>query len=302
MNRLFLTLGVAAFIGLAGFCGQVSADTIPYAYNPAGSIFNYHFPDSSSNLSTGTATDLSTAGNNATSHYFTDTGLSSNVPAGMTGYSMDSGVSGDGKGLRTVGTHLLDTQDVAKYGGFIYDVWVYPTAWASTWGGFIISYSGTESLRIGPSTDQKYGTDQKFVFNISNANTSDILIKSSVIALNNWYHVVAVFDTEGNEAIYGTVGNKTGWYVKGKMSLYVNDVLAASAAMTSTRKDYSGDDINQPFGVGVQPLPGSTSYDFPGLIYNPKVSYLNAIPEPSTLSLLACGLIGLLAYAWRKRR
>jgi hypothetical protein len=26
------------------------------------------------------------------------------------------------------------------------------------------------------------------------------------------------------------------------------------------------------------------------------------IPEPSTMALLACGLIGLLAYAWRKRR
>ncbi|NLF07149.1 MAG: PEP-CTERM sorting domain-containing protein [Pirellulaceae bacterium] len=26
------------------------------------------------------------------------------------------------------------------------------------------------------------------------------------------------------------------------------------------------------------------------------------IPEPSTLALLACGLLGLLAYAWRKRR
>ena len=26
------------------------------------------------------------------------------------------------------------------------------------------------------------------------------------------------------------------------------------------------------------------------------------VPEPSTLALLACGLIGLLAYAWRKRK
>ncbi|MCG2685700.1 MAG: PEP-CTERM sorting domain-containing protein [Planctomycetales bacterium] len=26
------------------------------------------------------------------------------------------------------------------------------------------------------------------------------------------------------------------------------------------------------------------------------------IPEPSTLALLAAGLLGLLCYAWRKRR
>ena len=27
-----------------------------------------------------------------------------------------------------------------------------------------------------------------------------------------------------------------------------------------------------------------------------------AVPEPSTLALLAAGLVGLLAYAWRKRK
>jgi hypothetical protein len=29
---------------------------------------------------------------------------------------------------------------------------------------------------------------------------------------------------------------------------------------------------------------------------------VKAVPEPSTLALLAGGLLGLIAYAWRKRK
>jgi hypothetical protein len=33
-----------------------------------------------------------------------------------------------------------------------------------------------------------------------------------------------------------------------------------------------------------------------------QISTVNSIPEPSTFVLAAIGLIGLLAYAWRKRK
>ena len=36
--------------------------------------------------------------------------------------------------------------------------------------------------------------------------------------------------------------------------------------------------------------------------YNQTVSVGAAVPEPSTLLLAAAGLLGLLAYAWRKRK
>ena len=36
--------------------------------------------------------------------------------------------------------------------------------------------------------------------------------------------------------------------------------------------------------------------------YGHTASVTAAVPEPSTLLLAAAGLVGLLAYAWRKRR
>ena len=32
------------------------------------------------------------------------------------------------------------------------------------------------------------------------------------------------------------------------------------------------------------------------------VSIMPGVPEPTTIGLLASGVVGLLAYAWRKRR
>ena len=36
--------------------------------------------------------------------------------------------------------------------------------------------------------------------------------------------------------------------------------------------------------------------------YNQSAGVTAAVPEPSTLLLAAAGLVGLLAYAWRKRK
>ena len=40
----------------------------------------------------------------------------------------------------------------------------------------------------------------------------------------------------------------------------------------------------------------------PELDHMPAVILAKAVPEPSSLALAAAGLLGLLAYAWRKRR
>jgi hypothetical protein len=39
-----------------------------------------------------------------------------------------------------------------------------------------------------------------------------------------------------------------------------------------------------------------------GGAYRPFITVTEAVPEPSTLALVATGLLGLLAYAWRKRK
>ena len=55
-----------------------------------------------------------------------------------------------------------------------------------------------------------------------------------------------------------------------------------------------------------QTIPAGFSVDGAGLDA-PAIALLNGagiktVPEPGTIALLAAGLLGLLAYAWRKRK
>jgi hypothetical protein len=42
--------------------------------------------------------------------------------------------------------------------------------------------------------------------------------------------------------------------------------------------------------------------DYPQVCVDDVSAVYTAVPEPTMLALLATGVIGLLAYAWRKRR
>ncbi len=299
MNRMFFTLGVGVVIALVGFRGQVSAESIPYAYNPNLPVFEYHFPESSDNLAAGSVVDSSTAGNDATTYGFTTAGLSSNVPAGMTGSSIDCGTLTNVRGVRTLESGIWDAQTVAQYGGFVMDVWFYATNPSGAMQD-IITADLNENIRIRSG---------KIHFNINNSTGSGVNIATSWNAESDkWYHVVAVFDTKGNEAVYGSDPQRpayTGWYVPGDMYLYVGEeggdmeeIGKWEGNSLTTLSDNKFEDTDRPIGIGIHP--SNENRNFAGLIYDPKISFI--VPEPSTLVLLATGLLGLICYAWRRRK
>ena len=79
---------------------------------------------------------------------------------------------------------------------------------------------------------------------------------------------------------------------------------------------YNGSGGNSVFKFALAPLGQVTGTEFSVLVGKGTVPpmtdrshymgvayrFVSEVPEPSTLALLGCGLLGLLAYAWRKRR
>jgi len=136
---------------------------------------------------------------------------------------------------------------------------------------------------------------------------------STTVPKDAWTHVAIVQTSGGTSALYvnGTLMNEfaAGTFpgdAPQRSLLTWNDVYAPGNPIGIG--NFSGDG-------GFTSLAGGGNGGFNGEMdgwalssftgtFNPATDFVLSapIPEPSTLVLLGCGLLGLLAYAWRKRK
>lgn len=84
------------------------------------------------------------------------------------------------------------------------------------------------------------------------------------------------------------------------IEVFTNEVSRGVIDVTSVgagKKNYSSYLNNSMVSVGGCYAPGGAA-----ILWTDNFQVGSAVPEPSTIALLATGLLGLLAYAWRKRK
>jgi len=133
-----------------------------------------------------------------------------------------------------------------------------------------------------------FGGDEKFYIRTAGFGSTEI--KGASASANTWYRITALlnpttntvtltaFDLTNNVAVDTQVGG-------GNLSLTHTSMFSNGLPSAYT-------------GTGVRMDIGTYSLGTYRVIDNIG----GVVPEPSTLALLAGGLIGLLAYAWRKRK
>ena len=150
-----------------------------------------------------------------------------------------------------------------RRGGFEFQLDLF---WDGTTNGAdiqkVIDYAGTEFLQLENSNTGAGTADLRFGFN----DTADFGPTLTINA-NQWHHVVATFDTEGNSVD----GNGD---LAGTATLSVDGVTIAEAVFKSNL----GDGLNRPIAFGTFAGGVLGIIEFNGLIYSPTVSLLGRLP------------------------
>lgn len=228
------------------------------AVDAASPVFEYRFPESFDGTSPA-CTDLSAAGNNALI-YGLDGYVSDERPAGFSSGGSLYGAAG-GFGF-TENINLLGNTAVAANGGYYFDLWVKPQAWAAgeIYPSQIIDYNGTEGLRL-----TRMGTegDYTYYFEFRGNEGGTFAINSDPVTLGQWYHIKCSFDT-----LDGLFSLSEGFGV-----LSVNDMMAEKTY--SKRIGKSTNVYNRPIGLnnwsGNYSNPSSAIAIHQGYVYNPTV-------------------------------
>jgi len=218
---------------------------------PTGPIVQYGFPASWDGLSS-TVTDLSGKGNNGTPDGAPL--LTAAVPPGVGSGAMS--LDTHNGGIQTDAIRLLTNFDIASAGGFRYEADIF---WDGTTNGFdiqkVIDYAGTEFLQLEDSDPNAGIAELRFGF-----NDTDGFGPIMTLTANEWHHIQATLDSEGN-TVDGS-GN-----LAGTATLTID---GTSVTQSVFKSDF-GDGLNRPIGFGMFSL-FSGLVDFHGSIYNPLVS------------------------------
>lgn len=198
----------------------------------------------------------------------------------------NASVGFDGAGEAAPSDNMVASALSLNDSAYTFEAWIYNSR--SNNDRMITGYVGGRGTTTGYDTigigGTYYGVKKGALFFF---NSATLINGTTVLALDTWYHVAYTRDGSA-------------------VNVYLNGAPEISGTISSL---YGTSDRIE---VGCHP---GENWGFKGQIdevavYNGALSgeviaahYAAATtPEPGTLALLAMGLIGLLAYAWRKRK